>query len=124
RDGIGSVDAIKEDRTQDTAASSGLIRGTKPRGEGLDLICTKVAVDFQSITLTNAEERLKAGLQALTDAYGADALFIALFDDEASTIETVYAGRSTFSTCNPEVLKHRELSEFPWIRGRLEHLRL
>ena len=95
-----------------------------PRGYGLDLICTKVAIDFQSITLTNAEERLKAGLQELTDAYSADSLFIALFDEDAAAIETVYAGRSTFSTCNPEVLKGRELSDFPWIRGRLEHLRL
>src|SRR5690606_13852713 len=80
--------------------------------------------DFQSITLTNAEERLKAGLQELTDGYGADSLFIALFDEEASTIDTVFAGRSTFSTCNPEVLNNRELSDFPWIRSRLEHLRL
>src|SRR5690606_34984336 len=82
------------------------------------------AVDFQSVTLTNAEERLRSGLQELTDAYGADSLFIALFDEDASAIETVYAGRSTFSMCNPEVLKDRELGEFPWIRGRLEHLRL
>src|SRR5690606_34806624 len=81
-------------------------------------------VDFQSITLTSAEERLRSGLQELTDAYGADSVFIALFDEDVSTIETVYAGRSTFSTCNPDVLKDRELGEFPWIRGRLEHLRL
>src|SRR5690606_31243843 len=70
----GSVDVIKEDQTQEASVTTTLIRRAAqlPRGYGLDLICTKVAVDFQSISLTNAEERLKSGLQELTDAYAAD----------------------------------------------------
>jgi diguanylate cyclase (GGDEF)-like protein/PAS domain S-box-containing protein len=94
------------------------------RGPGLDLICTKVAVDFQSIVAANAQERITAGLQSLTDACGADAVFVAILDEEGGVFEKVYAGRSTFSACNPEVLKDRELADFPWIRGRLEHLRI
>jgi diguanylate cyclase (GGDEF)-like protein/PAS domain S-box-containing protein len=87
------------------------------------LTCTKVAVDFQSITVTTADERLQAGLQALTDACGADAVFVGLIDADGK-IEKVYSGRSTFSACNPGVLVGIDLAEFPWIKGRIEHLRL
>jgi diguanylate cyclase (GGDEF)-like protein/PAS domain S-box-containing protein len=93
-------------------------------GPGLELICTKVAVDFQSITAATAAERLHAGLQSLTEAFGADSVFLALLDDAGAVIDKVHAGRSTFSACNPEVLQGRQLDEFPWIKGRLDHLRL
>src|SRR5215471_16000399 len=93
-------------------------RITRAREPGLDLICTKVAVDFQSISLSTAEERINAGLQSLTDACGADAVFVALLDDVSSAFDKIYVGRSTFSACNPEVLKGRELGEFPWIKSR------
>ncbi len=94
------------------------------RGPGLDLVCTKVAVDLQGVSATNARERIRGGMQSLTDACGADSVFIALFDEQADLLEEVHAGRATFSTCNPEVLRGRSLTEFPWMRGRLEHLRL
>jgi diguanylate cyclase (GGDEF)-like protein/PAS domain S-box-containing protein len=91
---------------------------------GLDLICTKVAVDFQNMSVETAEARIRQGLQELADASGADAVFVALLDDAAETLRCVYAGRSTFSACNPEVLKDRALEDFPWTKRRLEHLRL
>ncbi|MEO8464297.1 MAG: EAL domain-containing protein [Gammaproteobacteria bacterium] len=91
---------------------------------GLDLICTKVAVDFQSIVSSNAGERITGGLQQLTDACGADAIFVALVSEDGARFEKVYSGRSSFSACNPEVLLGRELADFPWIKGRLEHLRI
>jgi diguanylate cyclase (GGDEF)-like protein/PAS domain S-box-containing protein len=94
------------------------------REAGLDLTCTKVAVDFQSISLNNAEERITSGLQSLADVCGADAVFVALLDKDSAVFEKVYAGRSTFSACNPEVLKDRELADFPWIKSRIDHLRL
>jgi diguanylate cyclase (GGDEF)-like protein/PAS domain S-box-containing protein len=120
-DGPGPVDAVNEDST----VSNLICQAAKPNREpGLDLICTKVAVDFQSISINNYGDRFKAGLQALTDACRADAMFIALLDEEASVFDSVYAGRATFSMCNPEVLKDRELADFPWTRSRLSHLRL
>ena len=94
------------------------------REPGLDLTCTKVAVDLQSITLSSTDERIAAGLQSLTDVCGADSVFVALIDPEAGVFTRVYAGRSTFSACNPEVLTDSELGELPWIKSRLEHLRL
>src|SRR5688572_2707251 len=101
--------------------SRSLGRGMTP---GLELTCTRVAVDFQSLTTETAAERLKAGLQALTEACGADSVFVALLDDVGQTFTKVHFGRSTFSACNPEVLKGRALADFPWIKARLEHLRL
>ena len=91
---------------------------------GLELICTKVAVDLQSITAATAAERIPACLQALTDAWGADSVFVALVDESATALDTIFAARSTFSACNPEVLKGRSLDEFPWLKTRLAHLRL
>jgi diguanylate cyclase (GGDEF)-like protein/PAS domain S-box-containing protein len=96
-------------------------RGVTP---GLELICTKIAVDFQSLTTETAAERLTAGSQALTDACGADSVFVALLDDAGHSFHRIHAGRSTFSACNPEVLLGRPLADFPWIKSRLEHLRL
>ena len=120
-DGTGSIGlddvGLDGDRAERRPAKS-------VREPGLDLTCTKVAVDFQSITLTTADERLRAGLQALTEACGADAVFIALLDAESAKIDKVYAGRSTFSACNPEVLVGLDLAELPWIKGRVDHLRL
>ena len=91
---------------------------------GLDLICTKLAVDFQCLDADTMEERLISGLQSLTDAAGADSVFVAVFDPGRRSIETVYAGHSAFAVCNPEVLKGRELAAFPWLSSRLGHLGL
>jgi diguanylate cyclase (GGDEF)-like protein/PAS domain S-box-containing protein len=119
-EGPQQVDVVNEDSTVTSLVS----RVAKQREPGLDLICTKVAVDFQSISVNNFAEKLKAGLQALTEACGADTIFVALLDEESQVFDSIFAGRSTFSTCNPEVLKGRELADFPWVRSRLAHLRL
>jgi diguanylate cyclase (GGDEF)-like protein/PAS domain S-box-containing protein len=121
-DGTGG-DALVEEASDSTIGrpKRQIARNREP---GLDLTCTKVAVDFQSITLTNAEERINAGLQSLTEVCGADAVFVALLDEEAGVFDKIYSGRATFSACNPDVLKDRDLADFPWIKSRLGHLRL
>ena len=96
----------------------------RPGSPGLDLISTKIAVDFQSVDESNADDRFSAGLSDLTDACGADACFIALTREGAEQIETVYSGRSGFSSCNPDVLLGIRLEQLPWIADRLKHLRL
>ena len=94
------------------------------RRPGVDLICTKVALDFQNMTAATLEERLRLAVGELAEASGAEAVFIALLESDADTIRHVDAARATFATCNPEVLAGRALAEFPWIRRHLEHLRL
>ena len=118
QDGEGGGD------TEEVALERRSCSPAQPREPGLDLICTKVAVDLQGIVPANADERIKAGLQSLTDACGADAVFIAIVSDDGIRFDKVYSGRSIFSACNPEVLSGRELADFPWIKGRLEHLRI
>ena len=111
--------------TGETTIRGLMRRAAVGKGEpGLDLICTKVAVDFQNLAASTADEQIRRGLQELTDACHADAVFVALLDETGDSFDKVLAGRSTFSVCNPEVLKSRDLADFPWIKSRLEHLRL
>ncbi len=121
------MSARVEDGTTDETPSNERSVGrlqSRPSSPALDFTCTKVAVDLQGITAATAAERIPAGLKALTDAWGADAIFVALFDETTGAFATTYAARSTFSACNPELLKDRLLDEFPWVKARLEHLRL
>jgi diguanylate cyclase (GGDEF)-like protein/PAS domain S-box-containing protein len=121
------MSARVEDGTSDETRSAERSLGRsppRPLSPAFDLICTQIAVDLQGITAATAAQRIPAGLQALTDAWGADSVFVLLLDESASTFATVYAGRSTFSACNPESLKDRPLDEFPWLKARLDHLRL
>jgi diguanylate cyclase (GGDEF)-like protein/PAS domain S-box-containing protein len=97
---------------------------TRPGEPGLDLICTKIAVDFQCIDEATADERLAAGLSDFTNASGVDCSFLALIDTEKDRIDAVYSGRSGFSACNPDSLLGLGLRDLPWISARLKHLRL
>lgn len=116
--------------TRGVADLSSTQRGRSPltatglRAAGLDLIGTQIAVEFQNLRADDLTEQIQGGLQSLTEATGADAVFIAILDAAGKTFEEVYVSRSTFSACNPEVLTERELADFPWIKRHLEHLRL
>jgi diguanylate cyclase (GGDEF)-like protein/PAS domain S-box-containing protein len=119
--GNGDSDQVADVGEAISGARSGL-RGFG--GSGLDLICTKLAVDFLNLSAEDVDAKLASGLQSLTDACGAESVFVALFDDARTQIETVYAGRSAFAVGNPEVLAGRPLSDFPWLAKRLGHLGL
>ena len=95
-----------------------------PDEPGLDLICTKIAVDFQTLEESSADTRLAAGIQDLAEASGVDAAFLAILDSGSKRIETVYSGRSAFAVCNPDALLGAELDALPWVSDRLKHLRL
>ncbi len=118
------------DDTRGVADLSSTLTGRSPltatglRAAGLDLIGTQIAVDFQNLRVDDLTDQIQTGLRSLTEATGADAVFIAILDAAGKTIEDVYVSRATFSACNPEVLTERALSDFPWIKRHLEHLRL
>jgi diguanylate cyclase (GGDEF)-like protein/PAS domain S-box-containing protein len=112
-------------RPEESTIQTLIRRASNQPGEpGLDLICTKIAVDFQCLEEASADARLAAGLQDLTNASGADAAFLALLDPDSSQFVTVYSGRSEFSVCNPDVLLGKALEQLPWVASRLQHLRL
>lgn len=115
----------KEEYVDSVETHTGLRPSMRGAGDnGLDLISTKLAVDFQCLEAEDLTERFERGLQELTDASGADSVFVAVFDISRRSFEKVYAGRSAFAVCNPEVLTGRALSDFPWMSGRLGHLGL
>ena len=64
----------------------------QPAGVGLDVLVTKVSVDFQALTSEGADSCIKRNLDALRDATGVDAICIALFDAAHQTIERVAGG--------------------------------
>ena len=112
------------DLTQGAQGERSPFASREEAGGSLDLIYTKISVDFQNLSLRDADKRLEAGLQALVDATGSEAVFVALIDPEGGLFNTVYAARTMFSTCNPEVLRGRKTTDFPYLTGNTGHLRL
>ncbi len=91
---------------------------------GIDISCTKVAVDFQNLTAATADSVIRQNLEILREATGADVVFLALFDGPGATVDSLVVARGVFSRCRPEVLKGEPLESLPWIRSRLEHVRI
>jgi diguanylate cyclase (GGDEF)-like protein/PAS domain S-box-containing protein len=100
----------------------------QPRAErpplGIDLACTKIAVDFQNITASNADAVIRQSLDILREATGTDAVFLALLDGRGESIDSIATAKGPFAQCRPEVLKGEPLDALPWIRSRLEHVRI
>ena len=91
---------------------------------GIDVSCTKIAIDFQSLQAATAEAVLQQSTEILRDATRADAAFIALYDATASRVERVVAAKAHFTGAAPETLAGVPLDSLPWIRERLGHSRL
>ena len=91
---------------------------------GLDVLLTKAAIDLQNLASEHDDPLLQENLEALREATGLDTLLIATFDDTHSSIESIAASSALFSTFNPIVLRGESLERLPYLRGRLEHLRI
>ena len=91
---------------------------------GIDVVCTKIAVDFQNMRRDSMDECIRRNLELLRGATGADCAFLAALSAEDGTIADVQLARSAFAQCRPEGLTGLSLDSFPWLKGRLEHLRL
>src|SRR3977135_850477 len=91
---------------------------------GIDVVCTKIAVDFQNMTRDSVDECVRRNLELLRGAPVSDCAFLAALNPEDSTIADVQLARSAFAQCRPEGLTGLGLESLPWLRGRLENLRL
>src|SRR5215470_2640338 len=91
---------------------------------GIDVVCTKIAVDFQNMRRDSLEECVRRNLELLRGATGSDCAFLAPLNPEDSTFADVQLARSAFAQCRPEGLTGLALEALPWLKGRLEHLRL
>ena len=91
---------------------------------GMDVLYTKIAVDFQNLTEDNWDETVDSCLLSLREASEADAVFLALMSDDDTKIEKIRQSASSQVECAPGYLIGRTVSKFPWLFGRLGHLRL
>ena len=76
---------------------------------GIDITCTKVAVDFQNLTAESADAVIRQNLGILREATGTDVVFMALFDPACTKIDSIVSSRAVFARCRPEVLKDEPL---------------
>ncbi len=98
-------------------------RGVRPT-VGLDVICTKIAVDFQGMTAANAADCIVANLELLREAADADTAFHITLDEEVEFFADVQVARGMLATGNPEQLRGQHLNALPWLRSRLAPLRV
>jgi diguanylate cyclase (GGDEF)-like protein/PAS domain S-box-containing protein len=116
-------------KPQDHAASdvlgtqfwTGRVERTTP---GLDVACTKIAVDLQNMSRDSADSAIRQSLHALRDAAEVDAAFAAILDPQGEVIDTVTVAKGAFAQCRLEALRGLRLAELPYLASRFEHLRL
>src|SRR5580658_6981200 len=91
---------------------------------GLDVICTKIAVDFQTMTAATALDTIIVNLELLREATRVDAAFHIALDPELGVIGDVQVARGMLATGNPEQLRGQSLDDLPWLKSRLAPLRV
>jgi diguanylate cyclase (GGDEF)-like protein/PAS domain S-box-containing protein len=121
--------APTDPRHPDLTASDVLSPHTWPRRGvrpivGLDVICTKVAVDFQTMTAETAADTIVTNLELLREATRADTAFHATLDTEGAMFVDVQVARGLLATGNAEQLRGQSLDALPWLKSRLAPLRV
>ena len=92
---------------------------------GIDVVCTKIAVDFQNMRRESVDECLRRNLELLRGASGADCAFLAaLTPDDADRSRRCSWRAARLRSAAPRPSSGTPLDAFPWLHGRLEHLRL
>src|ERR1700690_162312 len=91
---------------------------------GLDVICIKVAVDFQTMTDATVAESIGTNLELLRQATSTDTAFPIVLDPDTEILTEVTVARGMLATGNPEQLKGQTLETLPWFRTRLTQLRV
>ena len=90
----------------------------------IDVLLTKAAVDFQNPPAENPDALIAPNLESLREAVGLDNFFVARFNPHRDCIGHVVGASSLFATFNPSVLTGEQLATLPFLRDRLEHLRV
>jgi diguanylate cyclase (GGDEF)-like protein/PAS domain S-box-containing protein len=91
---------------------------------GLDVLVTKVCVDFQALTSETGDNSVKRNLEALREATGVDAICIALFDTDKKIVDRIAAATGLLAPFDPQVLKGDDFATFPFLAEKLPHLRI
>jgi diguanylate cyclase (GGDEF)-like protein/PAS domain S-box-containing protein len=96
----------------------------KGAGMGLDVECTKAAVDLQNLSERTAETVVATTLETLRRATGADLAVVALLDEAGERFEKTTIARGENTNFDPATLHGLELAQLPFLASRFEHLRL
>ncbi len=112
----------------DSSSTTGIrqrrpLAGERTRGT-VDALQTQIAVNLQNLSIEQFDDQLRRNVSDLPEAAGCDAAFLALLSDDGATIETVYSARTGFAQCSADVIGGDALSDWPWLSGRLGHLRV
>src|SRR5690348_11571648 len=105
---------LPELTSSDVLSSDAWLGRTEPPSVGLDVACTKIAVDLQNLERTSADEVLRRSLEVLAELTASDCAFVALID-EGRAIGQVHAARRGIALSQPEGLKGVPLAELPWL---------
>jgi len=117
--------ALSGDHTASDVLASQFWTGRPERVlPGLDVACTKIAVDFQNLQRHNADECIRQSLTILRESTAADGAFSAFFDAGGTYIESVMIADGPFAQCHPEGLRGMPLNRLPYVSARADHLRL
>ena len=105
------MSSLPPDKTSEFTASDILSadawNGRTPKPVlGLDVACTKIAVDFQNMRRPALDETIRRNLELLREAVQCDCAFAAVYDpEEAASIQDIQVARSAFAQCRPEALR-------------------
>ncbi|MBC8025850.1 MAG: PAS domain S-box protein [Steroidobacteraceae bacterium] len=91
---------------------------------GVDIACTKISIDLQNLRRGTVEPVIRESLNSLRDSAGVDTAFVWMLSPEGTVIDEVYAAHGALAQCRVETWRGTALEGFPWLNGRLEHLRL
>jgi diguanylate cyclase (GGDEF)-like protein/PAS domain S-box-containing protein len=91
---------------------------------GLDVACTKIAVDFQNMHRESVDECMKRNLELLREVTASDCVFAAAINPDDLTLKDIEVASSAFSQCRPQALEGESLESYPWLKSHLDHLRL
>ena len=86
---------------------------TERPAPGIELACSKIAIELQNLERDTADECIRRSLESFRDAASADAAFAAVLDADGHHIESVLFARGHFAQCHPEALRGTTLQSLP-----------
>ena len=70
------------------------------------------------------DECVRRNLELLREATASDCAFLVAFHPLEPVVGDVQVARSAFAQCRPEALTGTPIDAFPWLKSRMDHLRL
>ncbi len=110
--------------SNDAAVENDLLDTGTRQSIGLDILYTKVSVDFQNLTQEGADTTVRQSLEGLRESTCVDSVCLGLLDPKGLYVEKISVSTGMFATSRPERLKDMDLEKMPWFRKGLGHLRL